>query len=146
MLMFNKVGSLVHNLLLKLIWLLCLQTSSCHLAQLKINFPIQNLYGWKNTGFYRFLIEMLLCRTTFGVSAVSNDALLCLDGDVWKSWARLFADGTMDGDENSNGVLMDVEPSILCRAPDGVVDRLMALWMPFMVAVRTLDKEVLLVR
>jgi hypothetical protein len=50
-----------------------------------------------------------------------------LDGDVWKSWARLFADGTMDGDENSNGVLMDVELSMLCRAPDGVVDRLMAL-------------------
>ncbi len=46
---FNKwivlhvnVGSL-HNLLLKLIRLLCLQTSNCHLAQLKINFPIQNL-------------------------------------------------------------------------------------------------------
>ena len=81
---------------------------------------------------------MLLCRTTFGVIDDSNDDLLCLDGEVWRSRARLFADGTTDGEENSNGVLTDELPSALWRAPDGVADRLMALWMPFMVAVSTL--------
>ena len=78
------------------------------------------------------LMEMLLCRTTFGVIDASNDAFCSFDGDAdgGTSLARRFADGTTDGDENS---------AAWVRAPDGVVERLMALWMPFM-ADKTLER------
>ena len=72
-----------------------------------------------------FLMEMLLCRTTLGVIDASNDDFCCFDGDAdgGTSLARRLAEGTTDGDENSVAWV---------RAPDGVVERLMALWMPFM--------------
>jgi hypothetical protein len=58
----------------------------------------------------------------------------CFDGDAEgsKSLARRLADGTTDGDENSAWLL---------RAPDGVVDRLMALCIPFIVADKTLENN-----